>query len=176
MVKPGYREYYVTVDSTDRDRTVWPSSSQFQVKMEPSPTFQGATLSRAFKNVKSVEIINVIYPNTNNVVNDMYLYLCVPELEGSIETTANFGKSAVAQLLPTKVVGNFVYSIYHEDMHPKNYYPVEGTRIDKLTLEFRRKDGTLFDFGTDTTHGNSPNKLVQTSATFRIVVRDRLIP
>ena len=176
MVKPGYREYYVTVDSTDRDRTVWNSSSRFQIKMEPSPTFQGATLSRAFKNVKSVDIIKVVYPNTNNVVNEMYLYLCVPELEGTIETTANFGKSAIAQLLPTKVVGNFVYSIYHEDVHPKMYYPVEGMRIDKLTLEFRKKDGSLFDFGTDTLPGTAPNKLLQTSATFRIVVRDRLIP
>ena len=176
MVKPGYREYYVTVDSTDRDRTVWNSSSRFQIKMEPSPTFQGATLSRAFKNVKSVDIINVVYPNTNNVVNEMYLDLCVPELEGTIETTANFGKSAIAQLLPTKVVGNFVYSIYHEDVHPKKYYPVEGMRIDKLTLEFRKKDGSLFDFGTDTLPGTAPNKLLQTSATFRIVVRDRLIP
>lgn len=171
-----YREYFVTIDSADRDRNVWRNTNQYEVKMQPSNTFQGATIDRAFKNVVSIEVINVIFPNTNNVVNEMYLYLCIPELDGLFESTNNIGNKALAQLLPHTVVGSFIYSIFDKEYHPRRYFPVEGVRIDRLTLEFRKRDGTLFDFGTDNVPSLAPIPILQTSATFKIVVRDNIIP
>jgi hypothetical protein len=173
---PCYREYYVTVDSANRDRTIWTSTSQYEVKMQPSSGFQGATIDRAFKNVYSVEVINAIFPNQNNVLDEMYLYLCVPELNGLYESTNDVGNKALAQLVPDKVIGSFVYSVYDTEKHPRRYFPVEGARIDRMTIEFRKRDGALFNFGADTGSGSPVLPLLQTSVTFRVVVRDKIIP
>ena len=54
------REYYVNIDSTDRDRTLWADSGNFEVKMQPDGQFKGTTINRSFKNVKSKPIPNAI--------------------------------------------------------------------------------------------------------------------
>jgi len=172
---PQYREYYVIVDSANRDRNVWSATNQYEVKMQPSSSFQGATIDRAFKNVRSIEVVNAVFPNTNNVLNEMYIYLCVPELDGLFESTNDVGNKALAQLVPDKVIGNYVYSVFDTERHPKRIFPVEGVRIDRMTIEFRKRDGTLFNFGADSAPGSPVISTVQTSVTFRIVVRDKMI-
>lgn len=174
--KTKYREYFVTVDSANRDRNIWRNTNQYEVKMQPDGSFQGATIDRAFKNVRSIEVINAIFPNANNVVNEMYIYLCIPEIDGVLESTNKIGNTALAQLVPHRVVGSFVYCMFNKDTHPKRYFPVEGVRIDRITVEFRKRDGTLFDFGLDNPVGLPIANIVQTSVTFKIVVRDKVIP
>jgi len=58
-----YRTYYVNIDSSDRDRKTWPNSGNFEVKFQPDSTFSGATVNRAFKNVVTVEVMDVMFPN-----------------------------------------------------------------------------------------------------------------
>ena len=165
------REFYVVLDSRNRDRSIYPSTSQFQVKTTPNQYFQGAFIGRSFKNVESIELIDAIFPNTNNVTNQMYLYLCIPEVDGVMESTNPIGSRALAKLVPSQLIGNFIYVTYGNQLHPIKYYQSAGARIDQLTVEFRRPDGSLFDFGTDTAAGTEPNPLVQTSITLRIVTR-----
>lgn len=169
------REYFVTVDSSDRDRTVWPSTSRFQVKMQPDPAFAGATVERAFRNVESIEVVDAIFPNTNSVVDTRYLFLVVPEVDGVYEATSATGSRSLAKLVPKRLLGSFVQCDFGSDPRPRRVFPFEGARIDQLTLEFRTNSGTLFSFGADTSPGSPPNPLLQTTVTFRIVVRDRLI-
>ena len=172
--KVQYREYYVTIDSLNRDRTLWPDSGNFQVKMQPEHSFNGATINRAFKNVRSIEVMNVVYPNVNNVTDQMYLFLCFPEIEGVFESTNYIGNKALAKLIPSTLVGNYISIHFDKGERPKRYYPFHGVRIDKLTIQFRKNNGELFVFGPD--NGQNPNPLLQTSITLRIIVRDKVIP
>lgn len=169
-----YREYYITIDSTDRNRSLWPDSGSFQVKMQPEDNYSGATINRAFKNVRSIEVMNVIYPNVNNVTDQMYLYLCFPEVDGVFESTNYIGNKALAKLIPSTLVGNYISIHFDKGERPKRYYPFHGVRIDKLTIQFRKNNGEIFVFGPD--NGQNPNPLLQTSITLRIIVRDKVIP
>jgi hypothetical protein len=172
--KVQYREYYVTIDSTDRNRSLWPDSGNFQVKMQPEDNYTGATINRAFKNVRSIEVMNVIYPNTNKVTDQMYLYLCFPEIDGVFEATNYIGNKALAKLIPSTLVGNYISIHFDKGERPKRYYPFHGVRIDKLTIQFRKNNGELFVFGPD--NEQNPNPLLQTSITLRIIIRDKVIP
>lgn len=164
------KEYFITIDSRDRDRMLWPMANRFQVKMDPENTFAGATVGRSFKNVRSIEVVTVQFPNTNNVLNQMYLYLNFPEIDGVYESTNLAGTKALAKLIPTSLLGNYVY-VQFETKYPKRIFPGKGVRIDRLTPEFRTYDGTLFDFGLDTVPPNPYNPLVQTSMTLRVIVQ-----
>lgn len=168
--------YYFTIDSRDRNRTAWPSSAQFQVKMEPENTYTGATLGRNYKNVKSLELVSAIYPNTSNVLNEAYLYLCIPELEARMYDGTNItATKSFAKLIPTRNTSNFVYSdLGIFDDPPMLEFHDQGHRLDRLTLEFRKPDGTLFDFGSD--GGGTPNSALQTHLTFRVKIVEPIKP
>lgn len=168
--------YYFTIDSRDRDRTAWPSTAEYQVKMEPENTFTGATLGRNYKNVKSLELMNATYPNLNNVLNEAYLFLCIPELEGLMYDGTNItAMKSFAKLTPTRNTTAFVYSdlgLY--DDPPILEFHTQGKRLDRLTVQFKRPDGTLFSFGTD--NGETPNSTLQTSLTFRVGIVEAGVP
>lgn len=167
------KEYYVSVDSADRDRTTWPLSSRFEVKFGALPEFQGANVGRAFKNVRSVELVNCVYPNTANVLQQPCLYLSFDELPGRYDGTNVTSTGAFAKLLHNVVQGGFVISSGDSgnDGHPQRkvaYTP--GVRIDRLTPTLRTVDGTVFNFGSD--GGVSANLALQTSYTLRITVEE----
>lgn len=165
------REYFITIDSRDRNRTIWPSANNFQVKLDASSTFNGALISRVFRNVKSLEVVSVQFPNANNVLNEMYLYLCFPELDGVFESTSLVGTKAIAKLEPYAAIGNYVL-VKYDTKYPKLVFPDKGLSwLSSLTVEFRKYDGTLFNFGTDTTAPTALNPALQTSITLRVVVQ-----
>lgn len=163
------KEYYITIDSRDRDRVAWPSANNFQVKLNAENTYTGATIGRSFKNVRAIEIVSVQFPNVNNILDEMYLYLCFPEVDGVYESTNLTGTKALAKLIPSTLIGNYVY-IEFKKKTPRRLYKNRGQRLDRLTPEFRRYDGTLFNFGTDTTPPLAFNSKLQTSITLRIIV------
>jgi hypothetical protein len=159
------RETYITIDSRDRDTSVWPSPSYFQVRMEPDGSFAGATLNRNYKNIKSIELVSAVYPNTNNVLKEMYLYLVIPEIDGVYDATNRAGLNAFAKLIPHNTVGDYVYSYNDYIERQKKIYNVRGQRLDRLTLQFAKYDGTTFDF-------SAVGKTIETSVTLKIVTVD----
>ena len=164
------KEYFVTLDSRDRDRTLWSNANQFQVKMQPDASYKGAMINRAFRNVRSIEVISVQFPNTKDVLDQMYLYLCFPEVEGIYESTNITGYKALAKLIPGTALGNYIHIDFREKP-PRRLFPNKGVRLDRLTPEFRAYDGTLFDFGNDHTPPTPLNPKLQTSITLRIIVQ-----
>lgn len=162
------QEYFVTIDSRDRDRDRWPLSSCFEVKFQGPDAFRGANVHRKFMNVRSIELISAIYPNTNNVLSEMYLYLTVPEIEGIFESTNMEGMKAIAKLVPDKIHGGFIHASMDDFNNPRKLYTTPGVRIDRLTIQFKKWNGDLFDFGTDTPSNTPPLNDVQTSLTFKI--------
>ena len=188
------KEYYVTIDSVDRDRTAWPKSSRFEVKFGAvsssttitvanaegvppttltAPGYAGANVPRSFKNVSSIELIGCSFPNTANVLNEPCLYLSFDELKGNYDGTNPTSASAFAKLVPSGVFGGFVQSYGDAGsagtpQRKISYAP--GMRIDKLTPSLKTTQGTVFNFGSDA--GESANAAVQTSFTLRIVVNE----
>lgn len=175
--KSAYKleEFYITIDSRDRDRTMWPTANQFQVRVQPEDSYKGALLSRSYKNVKLLEVISVSFPNTNNVLDQMYLYLTFPELDGVFDASNAAGTKAMAKLVPTSLIGSYVHVRFAADeRYPKKRFYGKGARIDRLTPEFRTVDGELFNFGADTAPPSACNPRVQTSITLRVVVQTPL--
>jgi hypothetical protein len=169
--------YYFSIDSRDRDRTAWPSTSEYQVRMEPDKSFIGATLGRNYKNVKSLELMNAVYPNTSNVLQEPYLFVCIPELENKLFDATNIiGMRAFAKLIPHHNTTYFVYSESGYDDPAVLEYHTAGERLDKLTIQFRKHDGSVFDFGADAASNLPPISSIQTSLTFKVGVVEPAVP
>ena len=161
------KTYYINIDSRARDRTLWPFSSQFEVKLDPPDPFNGAQIQRSFKNVISIELMNSVFPNTVNVLDMQYLYLNIREIEGIIDTTCN-GKRFFAKLLPQHAIGSFLYNYQDMGDRARKIYPFRGARLDKMTIELRDPSGNIVNFGND--NGANPNAQLQTSFSFKIIV------
>jgi hypothetical protein len=169
-------EYYVSIDSRDRNRTQWPASSRFEVRFEPDKSFSGATIHRAFRNVESIEVVEVVYPNTNNVLDQMYLMLSIPEIDGNIECSYGSINRPLAKLVPSYSIGNYIVCKFpDDDARPRKKFQSPGARIDKMTFELRSYDNSIFSFGTDTSSPTPPNPLLQVSVTLKIIVNQPYI-
>lgn len=161
------KTYYISIDSRDRDRSLWPLTTQFEVKLDPPDAYTGAQIQRSFKNVISIELMNAVFPNTNKVIDLQYLYLNIREIDGILDTTCA-GKRFFAKLLPQHAIGQFVYNYQDIGERARKVFPFRGARLDRLTIELRDPYGNIANFGND--NGSVPNPLVQTSFTFKIVV------
>jgi hypothetical protein len=160
------KEHYFIIDSRDRDRTTWPSSSHFEVKLEPANTYTGATLGQHYKNIKSIELVSASYPTTGNSSNEGCLYLNIPELEGAMDGTNITSVKSFARLTPTTLTNSFV----HCDLNnvPALTFEEQGHRLDKMTIQIKKVDDTIIDFGTDTSPPTAPNPLFQVNLLFKV--------
>ena len=50
----------------------------------------------------------------------------------------------------------------------KNYEPTPLSNLSKLTIKFKKYDGTLFNFGSDSTPPTDPTIEIQNTLTFKI--------
>lgn len=160
------KEYYIVIDSSNRDRSIDSSSSSFIVKMDPENDFNGCTLPRKYKNVQSIELISATYPNTNNVTDEMYLILNIDEFSTNhIEKTNNINGFV---LTPKQVLTNYVHYYANETYPSKMIFDTKGKTIEKMTIKVLKNDGTLFSFGVDNVLPNAVNPLLQCSFKFKI--------
>jgi len=167
------KEQYFIVDSRDRNRAVWPSTSHFEVKLEPANTYTGATLSHHYKNIKSIELVSASYPTASSSSNEICLYLCIPELEGSFDGTSITSTKSFARLTPSTVTPYFI----HCDLNtrPKLTFEAQGKRLDRLTIQLKKYDNTFFNFGVDTSSPTEPNPLYQVNLVFKVTTVEPLI-
>lgn len=167
------RTYYVNIDSRDRDRRVWPNANQFQVQFDPAPGFAGAAIQRSFKNVVSVELIHAVVPASANVAADMYVNLHIPELDAAVVETSH-GNRCFASILLEAYHTTHLKSVNEGLAKHVKTFSVKGTRIDKMTIEFRDWKGDLIDLGTDASLPSAPTAAVQSSVLLRITVDDQM--
>jgi len=166
-----FKEHYITLDSRDRDRTLWATTSRFQINLSSNVTYDDSPEDNTYEAVRRVEVIDAIFPNRNHVVSEMYLYLCIPEIGGILDATNITGGTALAKLIPTRLIGDFVQVHFEVGMRPTKLYDFDGLDLSTITVEFRKKDGTLFDFGTDNVPPTAPKAELQTAVTLRIMTQ-----
>ena len=127
---------------------------------------------------KSIQLVHCVLANKEDLQDELYLLLHIDELGGIYEGTNLHSTKAFAKLnlyrsgyLNTAAVSytGFV-DIYQT--HLKKVFQPRLANLNKMTISFRKHDGTLFNFGADNPAHQTYNMAVQNSLTFRIITEE----
>lgn len=152
------RDEYIVISSADRD-----------INNYPNPNHYTITLPSELKNIQSIEIINGVIPDKNNVLQEPYLLLKIDELE-NVMISSNKAISdsfAILHLQPS------FKSVYFLNVDKKTFehvvlnYITPKASLSKLTVTITDANGTPFDFGNDS---GGPNKSLQNMFVLKAVV------
>lgn len=157
-------KYYVTVSSRDRDRSVHPNVSQYTVNL-PSE----------LKNIISVELIQAIIPDVNNVVNEPYLLLKIGEFNDvMISADKNVSDSfAILQMSAPVSPGTFIQIDKRIHEQTVKRYKTPKVALSRVSVSITDADGNLFNFGNDNSFPNPPDKAIQNTFVFRIICSEK---
>lgn len=154
------KEYYLSVSSKDRDTDNYPSCSNYTM-----------ILSKDFKNIDSIELIQGIIPDKNNVLHEPFLLLQIQELEDvMVSSDTNMSNAfAILQLTSSVSSGYFINTAHHVHENTVKYFNTPKSSLNKLTIKITDVDGNIFDFG-----GSGSNaKAYQNTFIFRIVCLEK---
>jgi hypothetical protein len=149
---------YITLDSATRNRTIWPTTSEFQIRT-------GTT----YKNIQSIKLLSCIIPDTNNVLDEPYLLLQIKEIEGTYDAATTPCQNAFSKIYFQEAPGPDFFLRLDKgvgDPLTRVYWPTPKASIDRFTVSFRKYNGELFIFGND--NGPEIDPLLQTSITLEI--------
>jgi hypothetical protein len=153
---------YITVSSRDRDISNYPSPSHYSVK-----------LPFELRNIYSIEILNGIIPDKNNVTREPYLLLKVEELNYHIMSSNDKNMTdsfAILHMAPPITPGYFLNVDKKTFEHTVLRFETPKANLSKLTISITDCDGNLFNFGDDS---GGPNKSLQNTFIFRVVVLEK---
>jgi len=150
--------YYLTVSSKDRDINSHPSVNSYTI-----------TFPKDFKNIKSIELIQAIIPDKNNVTAEPYLLLKIDELEDVMVSTNKYVSDAFAilQLAPPTTTGGFIQIDKRIHENTTKFFKNPKASLSKMTISITNEAGELFNFGA----GNS--KGLQNTFVFKIVCLEK---
>jgi hypothetical protein len=154
-------EYYLTIRSSDRDVLVYPSSSNFSIE-----------LPKEYKNVYSVELIQAIIPDKNNITSEPYLLLSIDELDTVMDSIDKSVSDSFAMLLltnPPLVSGSFISIDTRIHENTVLYYKTPKSKLSKMTIKILNTDGDVFEFGGSGTK----TKSYQSTFVFKIVQMEK---
>lgn len=153
------RENYLIVSSADRDTSVYPSSSDFVIQLQ-----------KEYKNIISVELIQAIVPDKNNVTAEPYLLLKVNELENTMDSNNKqvYDSFAILQVCTPTVANSFLQIDKRIFENVALNYITPRASLSKLTIKITDADGNVFDFGGS----GSTAKPTQSLFVFKIVTSD----
>jgi hypothetical protein len=164
MMIPEVREYdyYITIDSKDRDPVKYPEPNQFVIDFAPAPPAAGESrkgyIDRGLGNVKSCELMNVIIrdvseqPDSSDTSNASYPYLLLQfdELQNNYLGTNNNISKSFAILNEYSLIGKYRYyritGDYAENTVSRVYNP--RINLNKITTNLLLPNGTPFQFGS----------------------------
>jgi len=170
MMIPEVREYdyYIVINSNDRDIVKYNDPSSFVINFAPAPSgdsIQKGYIDRTFSNIKSCELINVTLLNTSNIAGSSdkigikypYLLLQFDELQSNYYGTNSNLSKTFAILTDYSVTGNYRYYTIFGELGDNTVSRVYNPRItlSKLTTRILLPDGTPFNFGTENINDTS---------------------
>lgn len=167
------KEWFVSIDSKDRNRVTEPNPSSYNVPFEPSDTYVGASLNRKYKNCVGIELIGATVPNVNNVLDEIYLLLEIGNISSdTYDATNTTVKNAFAKLSFLESSAKFLRmdTAVSVPLHVVYKTPIN---IDRFQIRIKKCDGTLFDFGTDNVPPMDFNPDIQNSFVFKITTREK---
>ncbi len=162
-------ERCIIIDSRDRDRTKYPDSNNFQIKIRGSDQDVGV-VEYECRNIKSIELMKCVMPSSviNGTTGVPYLILEIPELDALYHGTNRHLDSGFGYLSPQDSIGTKFVGCKYENLCKRIYEPALGS-LGSMTIKIRRPNGELFNFGTDTSPPTAVNDDVQVMLIFRII-------
>jgi hypothetical protein len=158
-VKYELRENYLIVSSTDRDVNTYSSSSNFVIQLE-----------KEYKNIVSVELIQAIVPDKNNVTAEPYLLLKIKEFENTMDSNNKqvYDSFAILQVCTPTITNSFLQIDKRIFENVTLNYRTPRANLSKLTIQITDAEGNIFDFGGSGT----TTKANQCLFVFKIVTSD----
>tara|TARA_Y100000991_G_scaffold213503_1_gene199337 strand:- start:1415 stop:2761 length:1347 start_codon:yes stop_codon:yes gene_type:complete len=145
-------EYYVTIDSNDRDKEKWKDPNNYQIIFGPTSD-SGKNIgyiNQIFNNVQSVELIEAIIPrktkNGTNYDTLPYILLEIPELGSVYQGTNDFLRKTFSQLVFDNVVGNYRYCSFSNKKKINKFFNPR-IALNRLTIQFLKPNGEFYNFG-----------------------------
>jgi len=165
MMIPEIREYdyYVVINSNDRNTNLFSAPNNFIIDFAPAPSSSTTDprigyIERNFHNIKSCELMNVIIRDTSDQTDSSdannasypYLLLQFDELERNYYGTNDYLSKAFAILTDYTTVGKYKYYRMVGDTSENTVTRVYNPRINlnKITTKLLLPNGTLFNFGS----------------------------
>jgi hypothetical protein len=153
--------YYIIIDSKDRDYTKNPNPNNFVIEFSPSSGPDAPSsgyIDRGLGNIISIELLDVMVLNTSSLSDSSdagdasypYLLLNIDELGGNyLGTNTNLTKS-FAILKDYSVTDSYKYYSMLGDASDMSTKKVFNPRINltRLTVQILKPDGELFNFGS----------------------------
>lgn len=161
-----------SVEYTTRDEYIVITSSDRDIENYPDPNHYTITLPSELKNIKSIEIINGVIPDKNNVLNEPYLLLKIDELENTMISTnkAISDSFAILHLQPAFKNGHYLNVDKKTFEHVVLNYVTPKASLSKLTITITDAYGTPFDFGND---AGGPDKSLQNMFVLKAVILEK---
>lgn len=149
--------HYLVVSSNDRDVTNYPNVSKYVINLQ-----------NEIKNITSIQLIQAIIPDKNDVTHEPFLLLNIEEMEDvMICNNKNISNAfAILQMANPVTTGYFIEidTKIHENC--VKYYKTPKSNLSRLTVSITDAYGNLFDFGNDTP--NPPKKDLQNLFVFKL--------
>jgi len=188
LMVPEVREYdyYVTIDSKDRDTVKFPKPNEYVVEFSPAPPASSTDvrkgyIDRGFGNVKSCELMNVIIRDTSSQpdssdaggISYPYLLLQFEELQNNYFGTNNNLSRSFAILTDYSKLGDYKYYRLVGDSSENTVSRIYNPRINlnKITTRLLLPNGTPFDFGAAFTDDTS-NSCITTAFRFTTIQKN----
>lgn len=170
---PEIREYdyYITIDSKDRDPVKYPNPNEFVIEFAPAAPATGSSetrkgyIDRGLGNVKSCELMNVIIRDASDQSDSSdagsasypYLLLQFDELQTNYFGTNNNITRSFAILSDYSKIGQYRYYHIIGDKTENTVSRVYNPRINlnKLTTRLLLPNGSPFNFGSAFTDDTS---------------------
>lgn len=158
-IKYEKRENYLIVSSADRDTSIYPSSSNFVIQLQ-----------QEYKNITSVELIQAIVPDKNDVTAEPYLLLKVNEFENTMESNNKqiYNSFAILQVCQPTVPNSFLQIDKRIFENVTLNYRTPRASLSKITIQITNSEGSIFDFGGS----GATTKATQCLFVFKITTSD----
>lgn len=153
-------DHYLTVSSKNRDSTQYPSVSDYVVNFQHD-----------FKNIHSIELIQAIIPDKNDVIDEPYLLLKIEELEDVMVSLDRHISDAFAilQVCPPTSSGGFIQIDKRIHENVVKCFKTPKSTLSRMTIKISDCDGNIFDFGGS----GSISKEFQNTFVFKIVCLEK---
>jgi hypothetical protein len=162
-----YREYYVGIDSKDRDTTKFSAPNEYQIAFAPSSSMTTGYIDSGFQNVVSIELIEALLIDSGSEANASdngatypYLLLEIEELGGMFDGTNKQMSESFAILKKYETQNGYkYYDLMGGSVHER-IIRVFNPRmsLNKMTIRITTPDGTIFNFGdANTSNANTVN-------------------
>lgn len=135
------QEVYLHLDSGQRDYEAYPTRAYFKIRLDTP-----------IRDIHSVEVLAMVIPNLDNVLDEPYLILDIYELNGTFAGHPSQQPSTAVLNLQNAVTGpTYSHVALCRKVAERSpiFYRPPKKRLDSVTFALRKPDGTLVNLGSD---------------------------